>query len=131
MNAALRAEAANVYRKRAPRFGGAAANGGARGSKANAGLPVGHWHALPEDDEVLQRMVDGAVQQSLAWLNQSSSSAEEAPIEVMLSCLLSKDAEDIERGWEEEAAQKEGVLADAADSILAALLAEYALEVQL
>ena len=119
LNAALRNEAVRLHSSRAPRVGGGA---------VHAALPSGAWHELPADDYALQRMVDGAVQQTIAWLMQSGQVSEEMPIEVQLSCMLEQDAEDIERGWREGALHKEGLIADTADALLGGLLSECAAE---
>ena len=117
LNAALRQEAVRLHTSRAPRCSGA----------TNDELPRGGWQTLPDHEEALQRMVDKAMNQTLAWLMQASH-PEEMPIEVQLSCLLDQDAADIEVGWRAVAAQKEAVLAHSADTILGGLVSEYVAE---
>ena len=46
------------------------------------------------------------------------------PVEVQLSCMLSQDAADIERPWQQLSAMREEVIADASDTLLDSLLGE-------
>ena len=48
---------------------------------------------------------------------------------LQLSCLLEQDANDIERGWEEAAAEEEALLAEASDGLFNELMGECAAEV--
>ena len=149
LNTALHQEALSLHRARVPRVGGevSAISGGAGAATGVGGglgasgvlgasggnvsgvsrgaLPLGTYHALPDSEAELQRMVDAAVQQVLRWLVQANAS-DGMPIEVQLSCLLDQDAADVERGWQETAGAKEQLMAESADEILAALIDECA-----
>ena len=125
LNLALRVEAAEYYRLRAPRVATAAAppHGGA---SRVAPQPAGVWHALPSDEVTLQRLVDNAVQQALTWLVQSTGMPEGTPIEVQLSCLLQLDTDEIEGEWRAASQHQEALIAEASSALLDGLVDECA-----
>ena len=125
LNLALRVEAAEYYRLRAPRVAAAAAppHGGA---SRVAPQPAGVWHALPSDEATLQRLVDNAVQQALTWLVQSTGMPEGTPIEVQLSCLLQLDTDEIEGEWRAASQHQEALIAEASSALLDGLVDECA-----
>ena len=123
LNAALRREAVSLHTSRAPRVAGGGGGGGGGGAARANVLPLGGWRALPEEPQVLQRMVEGACQQVVGWLVTAQQS-EGMQIEVLLSCTLAHDAADIERGWQDLGTHKEAVIADLADRVLVQLIGE-------
>ena len=99
-NAALREEAA---RAAAPAMA-------FRGHGYAAGRP-----ARPPPS--LEAIATAALQRSLEWL-ELGQQGEGMPIEVRLSCLLSSDAAEVERGTGSLAKEKDRVVAEVADSIM-------------
>ena len=103
-NAALREEAARA----------AAPATAFRGHGYAAGRP-----ARPPPS--LKAIAAAALQRSLEWL-ELGQQGEGMPIEVRLSCLLSSDAAEVERGTGSLAEEKDRVVAEVADSIMLAEL---------
>jgi len=69
----------------------------------------------------LEAIAAAALQRSLEWLEHGQQ-AEGMPIEVRLSCLLSSDAAEVERGTGSLAEEKDRVVVEVADSIMLAEL---------
>jgi hypothetical protein len=123
LNAALRYEAMRLYRSRAPRVGRGTTAAAGGGSSAET-LPRGAWCELPRGELALQRMVEAACQQVVAWLVEAHK-AEGVSIEVRLSQLLEADTADIERAWQDVASHKEDVIAEVSECILAEMIREF------
>ena len=127
LNAALRREATRFHRTRALRAKGLRASGSGGGGAEM--LPTGAWRVMPESEEELQRMVEAACQQAVAWLVAAQQS-ELLPVEVILSCTLAADTLEIEKAWSDVTRYKEDIIADVSDTILRQLVSEVSADIE-